>query len=90
MPIEVDQTWTGLKPEVVSEHDAMIIFGWKQRFAILKLSTAGGFSSALLQLDVVYAVRAVVNSKSGLEFLLGRRQLTRQLVQGEDPIHLKS
>jgi hypothetical protein len=42
----------------------------------------GGFSNALLQLEVVYAVRAVVNSKVGLEYLLSQRQLTRQLVQG--------
>ena len=43
---------------------------------------SGGFSAALLQLEVVYAVRAVVNSKVGLEYLLTQRQFTRQLIQG--------
>lgn len=47
-----------------------------------KSQLSGSFSNAVLQLEVVFAVRAVVNSKVGLEYLLSQRQFTRQLIKG--------
>lgn len=47
-----------------------------------KLSTGFGITNALFQSEVAYAIRAVVNSKIGLEYLLAHRQFTRQLFSG--------
>lgn len=47
-----------------------------------KLSTSFSISSALFQLEVAYAIKAVLNSKTGLEYLLAQRQFTRQLITG--------
>ncbi|XP_046647643.1 inverted formin-2-like [Daphnia pulicaria] len=44
-----------------------------------KLSTGFSITNALFQSEVTYAIRAVVNSKIGLEYLLAHRQFTRQL-----------
>ena len=44
--------------------------------------SSSSISNALLLLEVTYAVRAVANSKVGLEYLLAQRQFTRQLING--------
>jgi len=48
----------------------------------LSASSVCGFSNTLLELEVVYAVKAVINSKVGIEFLLTQKQFTRQLIKG--------
>ena len=56
-----------------------------------KLSVSSGgdkLLNTLLQLEAVKAVRAVLNSKVGLEYLLTQRQFTRQLIQGNISINL--
>lgn len=47
-----------------------------------KLSTGFSISNATFQLEVAYSIRAVLNSKVGLEYLLTQRQFTRQLING--------
>ena len=47
-----------------------------------KLSSGCSIANALFQLEVTYAIRAVVNSKIGLEYLLLHRQFSRQLING--------
>lgn len=53
-----------------------------------KMSTGFSITNSLFQLEVTYAIRAVVNSKIGLEYLLAHRQFTRQLFNGIFEIHL--
>ncbi len=53
-----------------------------------KLSTGFSITNALFQSEVTYAIRAVVNSKIGLEYLLAHRQFTRQLFNGMFKIHM--
>lgn len=48
-----------------------------------KLSASYSISNALFQLEVAYAIRAVLNSKIGIEYLLAHRQFTRQLINGK-------
>lgn len=48
----------------------------------LSASSVCGFSNTLLELEVVYAIKSVINSKVGIEFLLTQKQLTRQLIKG--------
>ena len=45
-----------------------------------KVSSSFGISNAIFQLELVYAIRAVLNSRIGLEYLLTQRKLTRQLM----------
>ena len=54
-----------------------------------KLSTSFSITNALFQSEVTYAIRAVVNSKIGLEYLLAHRQFTRQLFSGIFEIYLR-
>jgi hypothetical protein len=54
-----------------------------------KLSTGFSITNALFQSEVTYAIRAVVNSKIGLEYLLAHRQFTRQLFNGMFKIHMR-
>ena len=65
-----------------------ILFNNLEKLSTIKTSSACGFSNTLLQLEVVYAVKAVINSKVGIEYLLSKRQFTRQLIKGNDVVNL--
>lgn len=64
--------------EFLSREGLAVLFDRLEKLS----SVGGGLSNALLLLEVVYAVRAVANSKVGLEYLLAQRQFTRQLMNG--------
>ena len=53
-----------------------------------KREHTAGVVNAFLQLECVFCIRSVMNTKTGMDFILENRELSRLLTQGLQQIHI--